>query len=120
MTPDEIIARMNAEVARRLTRCAAYFAKELKVVLSVPAPRRISRTGRPYAATPAIPGAPPRKLTGRGRASIAWVLAPDKRSSAVGTNVIYMRVHETYDHKYVAPTLRRVRVRLEEILRGAK
>jgi hypothetical protein len=114
-----MIARMNAEVARRLAKCAAYFAKELKVVLSVPAPRRVSRTtGRPYATVRAIPGAPPRKLTGRGRASIAWVLAPDKRSSAVGTNVIYMRRWEYDGHPYVAPTLRRVRTKLLEILRG--
>ena len=53
------------------------------------------------------------------RASIAWVVAPDKKSSSVGTNVIYMRRWEFDGHPYVAPTLARVRAKLTAILNGA-
>jgi len=119
MDPGPIIERARAEAARRLSRAAAHAANELRRTVSVPAPRKKARkSGRVYAATPATPGAPPRKLSGRGRAGIAWKLLTNPLAGVVGVNVLYMPRHEREGHPWVAPTLRRERGRLDAILRG--
>lgn len=119
MDPTAFIQRTLDEAKRRLARAASLCANELKVTVSVPAPRKKSkRTGRLYAATPAVKGAPPRKLSGRGRGSIAWKMMTSPLASVVGTNVIYMPAHERRDHPWVKPTLARIRPQLDAILRG--
>jgi hypothetical protein len=82
------------------------------------------KSGRVYATTKATPGAPPRKLTGIGRASLAYRVDKDKLSAMVGTNVIYMRVHEESPagtpglHQYVVPTMRQHGAKYERLLAG--
>ncbi len=76
----------------------------------MPAPRTrvTSRKGVRYyrATTPAIPGAPPRKLSGRLRASQGYSVSPATLTARVGTNVIYGAVHEyKTGHAFLAPTL---------------
>lgn len=114
-----IIDRAKAEASRRLARAASHLANELKVTLSVPAPRKKARgSGRVYAATPATPGAPPRKVTGRGRAAVAWELVDNGAAAVVGIGTKYMPRHERKGHPYVGPTLARCRPRLDAILKG--
>lgn len=118
MNADAIASRMRDEARRRLAKAASYFAGQCKKTVSVPAPYTTSRTtGRRYATTRAIPGAPPRKLSGRGRASISWRLETGL-AATVGTNVGYMGVHERHDHKWVEPTLVRERSKVNAILAG--
>lgn len=120
-----ITARFRAEAKRRLARAASYLAREVKVVLSVPAPRRTSkRTGRPYATTPATPGAPPRKLTGKGRADVGWAVfdtggtGADSLWAVVGTNNIYMSHWEHHGHPWLVRTLAEQKDAVERILMG--
>ena len=114
-----VIERAKAEAKRRLGKAASRCATELKLTVSVPAPRKVSKkTGRPYATTRATPGAPPRKLSGRGRAGIAWQFADGGRSAVVGENVWYMPYWESHGHPWVKPTLDRIRGDLNDILRG--
>ncbi len=115
---ENAIERLRKEAVLRLTRVCIATVNDLKVVVSVPAPRRIAASGRVYAATKATPGAPPRKLTGRGRASLSYRVDPISLTGIVGTNVVYMGVHERHDHKFVAPTLAANRTMYERILGG--
>src|SRR5688500_778763 len=99
---------LHREELRRLARCASHAANEMKKTVSVPAPRKkAKKSGRVYATVKATPGAPPRKLTGRGRAGIAWRLIAGELASEVGINVFYMGRHERENHKWVKPTLDR-------------
>lgn len=113
-----IVKRARDEARRRLARAAAHCANELKKTVSVPAPRVRSKSGRVRASAPAAKGAPPRKLTGRGRAGVAWKLLTAPLAAVVGVNVVYMPAHERKGHKWVAPTLARERAALTAILRG--
>lgn len=90
----DIEEQIEAILKRRLAMAGAYLDAKLKEVLSVPAPSRRSKTGRLYATTRATPGAPPRMLSGRLRASVAFEVDGDKWALRVGTNVVYGRVHE--------------------------
>ncbi len=101
---DEAIERISAELRRRLSAAALTVAGRAKVLLSVagtgvrsksgqvePTPSG-SRAKRIYGAFPSRPGEPPRKQTGRLRASVAWelaVTAAGKATARVGTNVLY-------------------------------
>lgn len=118
--PHAAFANLDAEILRRLAKAAAYTAKELKLTVSVPAPRRVSKHGRPYATVPATPGAPPRKLSGRGRASIAWMIDKAKKVARAGVGTIYMPRHERTGHPWVGPTLGRIRDGVLAILGGQR
>ena len=98
---------------------AVFLTARFKEVLSSPAPRvRVkSSSGLSYyrALTPAIPGAPPRKLSGRLRAGQMWetVSALARR---VGTNVKYARRHEKGAHPYLMRTVKAVARSLASII----
>ncbi len=70
----DIKAKLEKGISRGLNAAGFFIVGEVKKVLSVPAPRkkRHDSGGNVYyvAATRATPGAPPRKLTGRLRASV--------------------------------------------------
>lgn len=111
--------QLDGWARKNLRRAAIFLTNETKKVLSVPAPRvrvkkgqtytvlfRNQRTGRVYgeqrvaqanlyaATTAATIGAPPRKLSGRGRASMTYEMHPVQLRARVGTNVPYMGKHE--------------------------
>lgn len=73
MTPEQVQREAERLVGRGLYAAGLFYMGRVKELLSVPAPRRLvkSRSGVSYyvATTPATPGAPPRKLSGRLRAS---------------------------------------------------
>lgn len=82
-----------------LNAARIFLQARIKEELSVPAPRKRMPDGTYRATTRAIPGAPPRKLSGRARASITGRMVTPKLAE-VGTNVKsplgfpYMRYHE--------------------------
>lgn len=116
---EEVAASMREDVIRRLTRACVECSNDLKKIVSVPAPRKFLKSGRLVAKTKAVPGVPPRKLSGRGRASITYKVDRLELTGVVGTNVVYMPVHE-YDngHKWVEPTLKQYGGIYNKILAG--
>lgn len=122
MDPQEIIDRMHATAVLRLRRAAVYLTNEIKETLSEPAPRArvLGASGSAYyrATTPATPGAPPRKITGRLRASIAYTVDPSNLTARIGTNVIYGPPLEFGNHPFASVTLNKRRAELKQILEG--
>lgn len=111
-------AKYRAVVEGRLLRAAAFAANEIKITLSTPAPLAPRTKGRsPRAAIRATKGAPPRKITGRLRASIAYKLDRAAVRSVVGSNLVYAK-WEVWGHPYVAPTLLANRSKITSILAG--
>lgn len=110
MTEEEFKAQLDAKVMLAAARIGSEVTRELKVVLSVPAPRRRTKSGNYVATVKATPGAPPRKLSGRGRAATSYYVerTPNGAVLYVGNNVIYMRVHEQGNHKWLKKTIERL------------
>jgi phage gpG-like protein len=102
---------LRRRAVRAVTAGSVVLASRVKETLSVPAPRKrvLSRRGVYYyrATTPATPGAPPRKLSGRLRASVTrqTLDTPDGPVGRVGTNLVYARRHERGTHPFLQPTL---------------
>lgn len=118
---DRVAAEIDRIAARRLVAAAVHLTGKVKVVLSVPAPRQTVKTalGNYYVATTrAIPGAPPRKLSGRLRASMTHQVLDGGKRVRIGTNVIYARRHEKGTHPFLAKTLFAERVAIGRILAG--
>jgi hypothetical protein len=110
-------ARVKEEVRRlagRGVEAGAIFLKaRIKETLSTPVPRRrVKRRIRGasvltyVAATPATPGAPPRKLSGQLRASVDYIMLSDQRA-LVGVGKVYGRRHELGTHPFLVPTTQR-------------
>lgn len=125
---DRVMEEARRVAAKRVRNACIECVKDLKLIVGVPAPRKVSKkSGRIYAKTKATPGAPPRKLTGRGRASISYRVEDENGEPVgrVGTNVVYMPVHELGTkarpgglHKFVEPTMARNGVKYRRILAG--
>lgn len=122
-SPQEIERLVTALAGKGLAAAGRYLANEIRRVISVPAPHKVvayyvgNKLVKKYiATTPATPGAPPRKLSGRLRASIdSWPI-PD--GVAVGSQkVIYARRLEVdQNHPYLVPTLVREKDNLARII----
>ena len=74
-----------------------------------------------YKPSPASPGAPPRKLSGRLRASVDYEVQQNDYggwdiTARIGTNVIYARPLETKGHAFMIRSLMAFRSELEQIL----
>jgi hypothetical protein len=121
ITAAEYEAKLRGVLVARLAAAGAMCVTELKHVLSVPAPTRVAKSGRRYATTPATPGAPPRKVTGIGRAAVTFLIDPAALACRVGLKLHYMRKHEldeTHPHKWLYPTLARLSPRIAAKLAG--
>lgn len=107
--PADNAAKVAAEVKRRagqgLKAATIFLSSRIKEILSVPAPRVLVKPkfGAPYyrATTPATPGAPPRKLSGQLRRSIAWETRQADTVGRVGTNMVYARRLEAQGHRFL-------------------
>jgi phage gpG-like protein len=121
-TPRRITEEVKRSAGKGVAAAAYFYAARVKEVLSVPAPRASYLTKRNVkrviATTRATPGAPPRKLTGRLRASISVLMLDGGRRARVGTNVIYARRHELGTHPFLMPTLRKHLGDIQRIIRG--
>jgi phage gpG-like protein len=120
VTPEQIIAEAERLTGRGVEAAMYFFAARVKEVLSVPAPRRtvIAKDGTRYyrAATKAAPGAPPRKLSGRLRTSIATEFDPVRGVGRVGSNVAYARRQEFNGHPFLMPTFEANRDNISRII----
>lgn len=113
MTPQEIEREVLKNLGRGLEAGAIFLKARVKETLSVPAPRKrvLGKRGKNAgvyyyrATTPATPGAPPRKLSGRLRSSITHEMSNDGLTARVGTNVEYAQHLEEGGHAYLITTL---------------
>lgn len=125
-TPAEIQALVMKKAGKGVAAASYFYQGRVKEVISVPAPRKITygAGGVKYyrATTKATPGAPPRKLSGRLRASIAVEIQGSKMQTVgrIGTNVVYSRKLELGGHPYLVPTLQRYRGSIRAIVAGVR
>lgn len=127
-TPEQQSARIAKKIAAQVERGRGrglnagrlFLEGRVKEALSVPAPRRLVRPkfgGMPYyvATTRAIPGAPPRKLSGRLRSSLTSAMVSSSEA-VIGANARsdrgfnYPKHHEikrsmlSGEHPFIYPT----------------
>jgi hypothetical protein len=74
-----------------------------------------------YKPSPATPGAPPRKLSGRLRSSVDYEVQQNDYggwdvTARIGTNVIYARPLETGGHAFMLRSLMAFKTEIEQIL----
>lgn len=97
----EFRRKVAAEQKRRLSRAAIDVERHANQLLSVAGTARAGRR-RVYGASRSAPGEPPRKQTGRLRASAAWELAGND-TARVGTNVKYGKFLELGTRRGLSP-----------------
>jgi phage gpG-like protein len=102
---DELVAKLDSEMRRRLFRAAITVSRYAKKLISV-AGTGIGKSGRRrYGVNPSAPGEPPHKQFGRLRASVTHEVSGS--TARVGTNVVYGRFLELGTTKMAArPWLR--------------
>jgi hypothetical protein len=103
----EAVAYVRKRAVRWVTVACLAVERRAKVLLSV-AGTGVNRDAkgkfrRTYGSNPSKPGEPPRKQTGRGRASVTHEVDPDKLTGRVGTNVDYMRHLELGTKRGILP-----------------
>lgn len=118
---DELRAILKAKILRRMDAVAAEFELDLKKMVSVQAKRARSRTGQFRSAVErATPGAPPRRITGRGLTSIK-VRAEDTGNLSIdliAEMLKYMKIHEYRNHPWFYRTFNENRRKYIAILKG--
>jgi len=109
----KIAEQVRAGAGKGLNTFRVFLIARVKEELSVAAPRRRARardrTIYYVATTRAIPGAPPRKLSGRLRASVTSRMV-SKTRAVIGTNVKYgkyLELGRRHPHKFFEPIARR-------------
>lgn len=106
---DEALAHVRAKVVAVLNRAARVVARRAKELLSVPGTAFNSGHGkgrkgtRVTGAVVSEPDEPPRKQTGRLRASVTQEIDDQKLEARVGTNVKYGRYLEMGTRKGILP-----------------
>ena len=127
---EEAMDHVRRRAVGFLTRAAITVTRRAKELLSVPgtAQGRSKKTGRyarVYGAARSKPGEPPRKQTGRLRASVTYEIDERTLTARVGTNVKYGRYLELGTKRGIAPRpwLRRAlaecRAKIDSLLSGA-
>lgn len=102
---------------RGLEAATIHLLNRVREAVSVPAPRRRTATGRYVATEKAKLGAPPRKLSGQLRRSMAYQMMRQKTIGRVGTNLIYARPLETWmNHSFLYYSLERAKGELQTVL----
>lgn len=103
--PQKIIREVQERAKKGLKAATIWIASKVKELISVPAPRALVKPkfGAPYyrATERATPGAPPRKLSGELRRSIAWEMRSNDTVGRIGTNKVYARPLEESGHTFL-------------------
>jgi phage gpG-like protein len=121
-TPQQIAAEVEKKLGKGIKAASYFLQARVKECISIPAPRKIVLAGKGFkyyrATTRATPGAPPRKLSGRLRASIAVEFNNPQNTTIarIGTNVVYSAKLEEQNHKYLTLMLNRYRNEIRAIV----
>jgi hypothetical protein len=124
--PKAVVREVERRLLRALRAGCITLANRTRELVSVPAPRKrvLGRRGRNAgivyyrAATPAAPGAPPRKVSGQFRRSIAWEVDAARMVGRVGTNAKQGRRLEEQGHRHVSEALARYEAQVLAALRN--
>lgn len=130
---DEALGHCRKKAVGFLTRAAVTVSRRAKELLSLPgtAVRSKGTKGgrkgsRITGAVRSAPGEPPRKQTGRLRASVTEEVDPATLEARVGTNVKYGRFLELGTKKGIAPrpwlrrALAEMQSRIDQLLAGGE
>ena len=114
-----VASSIMSQAQKALQAATIYVSGRVKEEISVPAPRRLVQSNPPYyvATVKATPGAPPRKLSGQLRRSIAWEMRNGGNTGRVGTNIIYGRNLERQNHPYLSTAISKNKDAIVRILR---
>ncbi len=93
------------QAEERAKRLAEKVVRELKRVVGVQARTRITKSGRVVAVDRATPGAPPRRVTGRGQESIDFRVT---KANVIFGAVWYMLHLEKNGHPWLRKTIAKV------------
>lgn len=121
MTTEEFKKQLLDRAEYAASVVGAGIVVELARVVGVQAPYRISKTGRYVATVAATPGAPPRRLSGVGQASLQKFVerGADTVTLWVGTNLIYMAKHErAKNHVWLYKTIHSMEPSLQQKFEG--
>lgn len=113
------VERIKRKLTDRMLRAGDLAVREMRVTTGVQAPL-IPGSDPPQAATPAEFGAPPRMVSGKGRAGIYFTFDMDDDECVLkfGSSVGYMMGHEMSDHHWVARTLRDIMPQMIGTIQG--
>lgn len=113
---DEAKRRIDAKIVRLITAMSIEVKNHAKRLLSVPGTGRVK--GRKVGpVTHAASGEPPRKQTGRLRASVANEVDASAKLARVGTNVDYGRILELTNHPWLRRSLAESEGKIEGLAR---
>jgi hypothetical protein len=102
---NEIANEVERLVGKGLVAAGYFLLERVQELISVEAPRRLTKGGRIVAATRAIPGAPPRKLTGALRGSGFVREVDEKRVDVVFATPYARRLEFDMNHPYMIVAL---------------
>lgn len=115
------VPKIKQEYRARKEAALQGLVAELKSVVSVAAPQARTTRGRFRSArVPATPGAPPRKITGKGREGIDYTLNASGTQGVVGVKVEYMAFLERKNHPWFWKTVLRIAPYMVRQLAGTK
>lgn len=114
--PERVKREFERQIGRGLRGAAAFAANRAKEIVSVPAPRKRTKSGL-RASTPAMPGAPPRKLSGTLRSRITSEVISDTQAR-VGLRLDYGAIHEYGDHPFLSVMIEKNRDALARLIAG--
>jgi hypothetical protein len=107
LTLAEVKAYVLSHGKMGLPTASAFLVRQLKAVVGIQAPRRRSKSAPSgwVATTRATSGAPPRRVSGQGQASIYWRWVGD-RNIAIGAKKNYMMILERKNHPWLHKTVK--------------
>lgn len=101
---DEARRRIDQKLVQLVTAMSIEVKNHAKRLLSVPGTGRV-KGKKKGPVTHAASGEPPRKQTGRLRASVANEVDASSKTARVGTNVDYGRILELTNHPWLRRSL---------------
>lgn len=99
---DDAKRRAHALAVQVLTRICILVVNRAKELLSVPGTGKV-KGKKAGPVVHSAPGEPPRKQTGRGRASVTYEIDEANLEARAGTNVEYMRHQELGTKRGIKP-----------------
>ena len=112
----EIEEYVRKHINKGLDAAAKFVVKQLRVTTGVQATLRRTKRGW-VAKVKATPGAPPRRVTGKGQKSIDY---RQTENSVIFSAIYYMLYWEGHGHPWMRKTIERLTPQIGKIVSGTK